>query len=135
SAPPDRAWPASLLWVNVRLLLPLIGGDRLRTYHMLRRLKRHCRIRYLCPLTLADSPEAVAQAAEYCDELIPWTHDLVRSGSPAFYARALVNSVFGRRPFSCSKYANPEARRLLEKCLREAPPGEVAVADYLMSFI
>ena len=134
-APPARAWPASLLWVNVRLLHPLIGGDRLRTYHMLRRLKRHCRIRYLCPLTPADSPEAVERAAEYCDELIPWPHDLVRSGSPAFYARALVNSVFGRRPFSCAKYAHPEARRLLEKCLREAPPGEVAVADYLMSFI
>ncbi len=133
--PPARSWPASLLWVNVRLLHPLVGGDRLRTYHMLRHLKRHCRIRFLCPLTAADTPEAVVRAGEYCDELITWPHDLVRSGSPAFYARALCNSVFGRRPFSCAKYANPQARRLLEKCLREAPSGEVAVADYLMSFI
>jgi hypothetical protein len=135
SAPSSPAWPESLLWVNVRLLHPLIGGDRLRTYHMLRRLKRHCRIRYLCPLTPDDSPEAVAQASEYCDELITWPHDMVRSGSPAFYARALFNALLGRRPFSCAKYANPSARRIVEKCLREAPPGEVVVADYLMSFI
>jgi glycosyltransferase involved in cell wall biosynthesis len=133
--PSARGWPGSLLWVNVRLLHPLIGGDRLRTYHMLRRLKRHCHIRYLCPLTPADSSEAVEHAAEYCDELVTWPHDPVRSGSPAFYVRALANAVFGRRPFSCAKYANPEARRILAECLREARPGEVVVADYLMSFI
>lgn len=129
------AWPETLTWVNVRLLHPLIGGDRIRTYQMLRQLRRHCRVRYLCPLTPADSPEAVEKAAEYCDELVTWPHDMVRSGSPAFYARALWNSLFGRRPFSCAKYASPQARRLVENSLRQAGPREVVIADYLMSFI
>lgn len=129
------AIPETLTWVNVRLLHPLIGGDRIRTYQMLRQLKRHCRVRYLCPLTPNDTPEAVEKASEYCDELITWPHDMVRSGSAAFYASALWNCIFGSRPFSCQKYANAQARLLVQRFLNEAGSHEVVIADYMMSYI
>ena len=131
--PPPSPLP-TLLWVNVRLLHPLIGGDRIRTYQMLRHLRSHCRIHYVCPLTAADAPDAVAKASEYCDELTTYPHALPRSGSPAFYLRALLNACFGRRPFSCQKYASPAATALLQKLLLHQPPDAI-IADYLMSFI
>lgn len=124
----------TLLWVNVRLLHPLIGGDRIRTYQMLRHLRAHCRIHYVCPVTPTDAPNAIAQASEYCDELTTFPHSLPQSGSPAFYARALLNACFGQRPFSCQKYASPAATRLLQDLLRRQPPDAI-IADYLMSFI
>lgn len=127
--------PASLLWVNVRLLHPLIGGDRIRTYQMLKHLKRLCHIRYVCPETPDDSEEALARATEYCHELITYRHNLVRSGTAKFYAQAFLNSLFGRRPFSCQKYATPAGRAVIDELMLEAGPNDVAVADYLMSFI
>ncbi len=136
SSPPlmDQAPARTLLWVNVRLLHPLIGGDRIRTYQMLRHLRAHCRIHYVCPLTAADDPSALAKASEYCDELTTYPHALPRRGSPGFHARALLNALAGRRPFSCAKYASPEATRLIQDLLRRQAP-DCVVADYLMSFV
>lgn len=126
--------PLTLLWVNVRLLHPLIGGDRIRTYQMLRRLKAFCRIHYVCPVTKEDDPGALAKASEYCDELSTFPLRLPRSGSPTFYLRALWNALVGKRPFSCGKYASQEAARLLQERLCAQRP-DCVVADYLMSFV
>jgi sugar transferase (PEP-CTERM/EpsH1 system associated) len=123
-----------LLWVNVRLLHPLNGGDRLRTYHMLRQLRRHARITYFCPQTAQDDPSACAQAAEYCDELITYPLKLKRSSSPAFYAAALANCIFGRLPFAAARYGNKQATQRLQSLLNEHR-HDLAVADYLMSWV
>lgn len=123
-----------LLWVNVRLLHPLNGGDRIRTYHMLRQLKKHCHITYLCPRTPQDGPEAVEKALEYCDELVTFPLNPPRGGTPRFYASVLWNCLTGDRPFASQKYASAEAVRLIQEAVERHRP-ELVIADYLMSWI
>ena len=123
-----------LLWVNVRLLHPLNGGDRLRTYHMLRQIKKHCRITYVCPRAPHDSDEAVQKAMEYCDELITFPHDPPRGGTPRFYARVLWNCLTGSRPFASQKYFSNQARELILAELGNQK-HDLVIADYLMSWI
>jgi len=126
--------PLHLLWVNVRLLHPLNGGDRIRTYHMLRQMKKHCRITYLCPRTPQDTQEALDQATEYCDELRTFPHDPPRGGSPRFYASVLWNCLTGTRPFASQKYFSTQARSLIQSAL-SGQKYDLIIADYLMSWI
>lgn len=123
-----------LLWVNVRLLHPLNGGDRLRTYHMLRQMRKLCRITYLCPRTPQDSDEVVQKATEYCDELITFPHDPPRGGTPRFYASVLWNCLTGSRPFASQKYFSKPARDLILAALA-SHKNDLIIADYLMSWI
>lgn len=125
----------TLLWVNVRLLHPLTGGDRIRTYHMLRHLRKYCRIHYVCPVTEDDTAEVLSLAGEYCDELTTYPHDLIRSQSWRFYASALRNACFGKRPFSCEKYDSRKARALIRSLLERTERPDLVVADYLMSYV
>jgi polysaccharide biosynthesis protein PslH len=123
-----------LLWINVRLLHPLNGGDRLRTYHMLRQMKRFCHITYVCPLTPLDTDDSVQKASEYCDELINFPLDPPRGGTPRFYARVLWNCLAGRFPFASRKYLSKNARALIRAQLVNKN-HDLVVADYLMSWI
>src|SRR5437868_12270896 len=82
-----------ILWVNCRLLHPLNGGDRIRTYNMLKHLKRRHHITYLCFKTPEDSQEAVTRAKEFCDELITVPYQPVRNGTAKFFAGVLLNSL------------------------------------------
>jgi polysaccharide biosynthesis protein PslH len=128
------AQPPRVLWINARLLHPLNGGDRIRTYHMLRQLKKHCRITYVCPRTPQDADTAVDLASEYCHELISFPHTIPANGTPRFYAAVLWNCLFGSRPFASQKYASPLARRLILDALRNQK-FDLIIADYLMSWI
>ena len=123
-----------ILWVNVRLLHPLNGGDRLRTYHMLRQMRRHARITYLCPRVPQDTDETVQKAAEYCDELITFDLDPPRGGTPRFYPAVLWNCLTSSQPFASRKYFSKQARDLIS---RELAGGkhDLVIADYLMSWI
>ena len=56
--------PLRILFHNCRLLHPLHGGDRIRTYNMLRELRKQHHITYLCLRTPADPPEALERATE-----------------------------------------------------------------------
>lgn len=132
-AEPDDAKPA-LLWVNVRLLHPLNGGDRLRTYHMLRQLRHHARVTYFCPQTPQDDESAIELAGEYCDELITYSLEIKRSPSASFYAAALANCVFGDLPYAAAKYGCAEASAKLQHLLAQRR-HDLAVADYLMSWV
>lgn len=132
--PANAAPLPRILWVNVRLLHPLNGGDRLRTYHMLREMRRGARITYLCPRTPQDDDSALARASEYCDELITFDLDPPRSGTPRFFAAVLWNCLFGSRPFASQKYASAEALRLIQAELA-AGKHDLVVADYLMSWV
>jgi glycosyltransferase involved in cell wall biosynthesis len=125
----------SLLWVNLRLLHPLVGGDRTRTYQMLRQLKEHCHIRYLCPQTPNDTPEAIERAHEYCHELITFPHDPPTTGSWRYRATAAQRLVFGVFPISSVRHQSATAARLISGILSGPDAPDLVVADYLMSFV
>lgn len=130
---PDSEKPLSILWINLRLLHPLIGGDRIRTYQMLRTLKETCHIHYFCPIADNDTETAVIRATEYCDELTSYPSLAPRSGSIRFYAQILINCLIGSTPFIAKKYASKEAVRALRALQNER--FDFIVCDYLPSMI
>ncbi|WP_038165654.1 glycosyltransferase family 4 protein [Verrucomicrobium sp. BvORR106] len=135
-APPNtsgRSRP-KLLWINCRLLHPLIGGDRLRTYHMLRLLKQDFEITYLCPTTPDDSPDAAGKAGEYCDHLIAVPHRFSRRGSLEFVWGALKNSLWGELPYMAQRYVSPG----ISSWITQNAGGhsfDLIVSDYLVSWV
>lgn len=123
-----------ILWINCRLLHPLIGGDRLRTYHMLRLLKEWFEITYFCPRTAEDSGEALARAAEYSDNCVTYPHRFAPRGSLRFSAGVMANCVTGKVPYMAKKYRSKRAHEWLEKTLRETR-YDLVVCDYLVSLV
>jgi polysaccharide biosynthesis protein PslH len=131
STPPDRL---RILWVNCRLLHPLNGGDRIRTYNMLKQLKRQHHVTYLCFRAPADPPEAVSRATEFCHELITVPYQPVVNGTAEFFLGAARNSVFSNVPFFAEKYRSPEMERRIQE-LADGGKVDLIVADYLASMI
>jgi polysaccharide biosynthesis protein PslH len=122
-----------ILWINCRLLHPVNGGDRIRTYNMLKELKRRHHVTYLCLRTPNDSDEAVQRAKEFCQEVVPVSHGQT-GRTLKFYFGVLKNSLFGKYPFIAKKYESPETVTRL----REMVDGEqfdLIICDYLVPMI
>ena len=64
----------NILWLKTELLHPVDKGGKIRSYNMLKALKRDCRITYL---TLDDGTadnSARELASEYCHDLVCVPH-------------------------------------------------------------
>jgi glycosyltransferase involved in cell wall biosynthesis len=122
---------------NCRLLHPLHGGDRIRTYHMLRELRKRHHLTYLCLRTPADQEDAASRALEYCHELIAIAHPVTNQRSLRFYAGVVWNTCFGKYPFLSQKYLSREALRQLAKITSpaEKPAFDLIVCDYLAPMV
>ncbi|HET6979214.1 MAG TPA: glycosyltransferase [Pyrinomonadaceae bacterium] len=122
-----------ILWLKTELLHPIDKGGRIRTYHMLRELRRDHEITYL---TLDDgnaAADARERATEYCDHLITIPHHTRPKFSPGFYLD-LTRNLATRLPYFIMKYESAEMRREIE---RVVAGGEidVVVCDFLMPAI
>ena len=74
-----------ILWLKTELLHPVDKGGKIRTYNMLKALKRNHQITYL---TLDDGDaddKARALASEYCDELVCIPHRRREKFTTGFY--------------------------------------------------
>lgn len=118
-----------ILWLKTELLHPVDKGGKIRTYQMLRALKREHHVTYL---TLDDgtaAPDAQAQANEYCHELICVPHRTRAKFSAGFYAE-LARNLVSPLPYFMQKYVSPAMRRELETlCARHT--FDVIVCDFL----
>jgi polysaccharide biosynthesis protein PslH len=126
-----------ILFHNCRLLHPLHGGDRIRTYQMLRELRKRHHITYLTLRTPADTDEAVERAPEYCQELIAVPHPVKNQRSLGFYLEVLGNTLWGRYPFLGRKYLSREITRRLAELTAPAhqPAFDLLVCDYLAPMV
>lgn len=118
-----------ILWIKTELLHPVDKGGKIRTYEMLKRLKREHHITYL---TLDDggaSPEARTLAAEYCHELVCIPHTVQPKFSPAFYSELALN-VMSPLPYAVGKYASREMQRSISERAKAETP-DVVVCDFL----
>jgi sugar transferase (PEP-CTERM/EpsH1 system associated) len=117
-----------ILWLKTELLHPVDKGGKIRSYNMLRELKRDHRITYL---TLDDGacPEAVAAAEEYCHDLIRVPHVAREKFTTGFYSDLLFN-LGSSLPYAISKYKSAEMRSQLERRLSQADI-DVLVCDFL----
>jgi hypothetical protein len=118
-----------VLWVNSDILHPVDKGGKIRSYEMLRELKKSNEVTYLALLRDGDTSENLDRAVEYCHRLVTVPHADPLRFSPAFYwdlARAAVSTL----PYTILKYRAVAARQALVQELR-ARPYDVVIADFL----
>src|SRR4051794_40836716 len=118
-----------ILWLKTELLHPVDKGGKIRTYQMLKELKREHSITYL---TLDDGtadPNARDLAAEYCNDLICIPHPQRRKFTPGFYAELGLNLI-SPLPYAISKYESKAMRgKILE--LTADNSFDVVICDFL----
>jgi len=122
-----------ILWLKTELLHPIDKGGRIRTYHMLRELRRNHEITYL---TLDDgtaAPDARERATEYCHHLITIPHRTRPKFSAGFYFD-LTRNLATRLPYFIMKYESAEMRREIERVVNGGEI-DVVVCDFLMPAI
>ena len=122
-----------ILWLKTELLHPVDKGGRIRTYYMLRELKREHQVTYL---TLDDGQaagDARERATEYCHELITIPHRTRAKFTPGFYFE-LAHNLASRLPYFMQKYKSAPMRRAVSEQVASGR-FDVVVCDFLMSSI
>ena len=118
-----------ILWLKTELLHPVDKGGKIRTYNMLKELKRDHHVTYL---TLDDgSADATAreQAQEYCHELVCVPHHPREKFSTGFYAELLFN-LASPLPYAIKKYESGEMRKqIIERSNNQTI--DVVICDFL----
>ena len=116
-----------ILWLKTELLHPVDKGGKIRTYNMLKELKRNHRITYL---TLDDGTaddQARELASEYCHDLICVPHRRHEKFTAGFYVELALN-LTSDLPYAIKKYQSHEMRREIEKRLGQF---DVLICDFL----
>ncbi|HLL71057.1 MAG TPA: glycosyltransferase [Pyrinomonadaceae bacterium] len=122
-----------ILWLKTGLLHPVDTGGKIRTYHMLKELKREHRITYLTLDDGAAGAEARERASEYCHELVSVPHRTREKFSAGFYVE-LGENLFSSLPYFMKKYESAGMRREIEERMR-ARKFDVLVCDFLVPSI
>ncbi len=120
-----------ILWLKTELLHPVDKGGKIRTYQMLRQLRRDHHITYLTLDDGSADPDARERALEeYCHELVCVPHRTNRKFSAAFYVE-LARNVFSSQPYFMAKYRSSEMRRKIEEFTARGK-FDVVVCDFLV---
>ena len=118
-----------ILWLKTEVLHPVDKGGKIRTYNMLKELKREHHVTYL---TLDDgtaSAEDKKNASEYCHELVCIPHARREKFTPGFYYELLLNLV-SSNAYAIKKYESRAMRReIVERDRRGA--FDLLVCDFL----
>lgn len=118
-----------ILWLKTELLHPVDKGGKIRTYNMLKELKRDHHITYL---SLDDGSADLLtreQAQEYCHELVCVPHQQREKFSAGFYGELLLNLV-SRFPYAIKKYESAGMRQqIIERSNNQAV--DVVICDFL----
>jgi sugar transferase (PEP-CTERM/EpsH1 system associated) len=118
-----------ILWIKTELLHPVDKGGRIRTYQMLRALRREHRITYL---TLDDgtaAPDALARADEYCHEVVRVPFAPAVKGTAGFYLD-LARNVASGLPSAVARSRVPALTQRLRELVARGGV-DVVVCDFL----
>jgi len=118
-----------ILWIKTEFLHPVDKGGRIRTYQMLRALRRNHRVTYL---TLDDgtaAPDAEERAHEYADVVIRIPFAAASKASSGFYIDLLRN-VASPLPYAVAKYASRAMREQVTAACHERDI-DIVVCDFL----
>jgi sugar transferase (PEP-CTERM/EpsH1 system associated) len=118
-----------ILWLKTELLHPVDKGGRIRTYQMLRALRREHRVTYLALDDGTAAADARERAGEYCDELAVVPHRTRPKFSAGFYAE-LAAGLASPLPYFVRKYRSEGMRREIER-RAAADEFDVLVCDFL----
>jgi polysaccharide biosynthesis protein PslH len=119
----------NILWIKTELLHPVDKGGKIRTYNMLRELKRNHHVTYL---TLDDGlADAAARddAFQYCHELVCVPHRPSEKFTARFYLE-LARNLFSPQPYAIKKYQSAQLR---EEIRARTDDGtiDLVVCDFL----
>jgi sugar transferase (PEP-CTERM/EpsH1 system associated) len=118
-----------ILWLKTELLHPVDKGGKIRTYQMLKELRRDHEITYLTLDDGSADKDARSMATEYCHELICIPHQQRKKFTPGFYAELGMNLV-SNLPYAISKYESRAMRSQIEQ-LTSTRDYDVVVCDFL----
>ncbi len=118
-----------ILWLKTELLHPVDRGGRIRTYQMLRCLRRTHHVTYMALDDGRATPEAVAASREYAHELVRVPHRFHPRRSLSFLGGALTN-VMSSLPYAVARFRSPAMTRRIEELTR-AGGVDVLVCDFL----
>ena len=116
-----------ILWLKTELLHPVDKGGKIRTYQMLKELKREHEITYLTLDEGNCEPEQKTKALEYCHELICIPHRSSEKFTTGFYLDLATNLV-SSLPYAIKKYESRAMRQAIEEI---APQFDLIVCDFL----
>lgn len=111
------------------MLHPVDKGGKIRTYNMLRELKRHHHVTYL---TLDDGTADVAardDALQYCHELVCVPHNPGEKFTSRFYLE-LAGNLFARLPYAIRKYQSTHLQKEIRERTRSGKI-DLVVCDFL----
>lgn len=118
-----------ILWLKTELLHPVDKGGKIRTYYMLKELKREHHVTYL---TLDDGTATAderAKATEYCHELVCIPQSRREKFTPGFYFELLLNLV-SPRAYAIKKYESAAMLREITE-LERKNSFDLLVCDFL----
>jgi sugar transferase (PEP-CTERM/EpsH1 system associated) len=118
-----------ILWLKTELLHPVDKGGRIRTYQMLRALRKQHRITYLTLDDGSAAPDARQLAAEYADDVICVPFSSARKRSWRFW-RELASNLASRLPYAVAKYRSPAMTQAIHDVMARADV-DVVVCDFL----
>jgi glycosyltransferase involved in cell wall biosynthesis len=117
------------LWLKNELLHPVDCGGRIRTYNMLRQLRRDHEVTYVALDDGASPPDTDALAQEYCHRLVRVPVPDSRRGSARFY-RGVAQSLFSPLPYVLWKARAAGMRRAVAEAVARGEV-DVLVCDFL----
>ncbi|MBO0799889.1 MAG: glycosyltransferase, partial [Blastocatellia bacterium] len=106
---------------------------KIRTYYMLKELKRDHQITYLTLDDGSAAPDARERAAEYCHELVCVPHRTSPKFSAGFYA-GLARNLVSPLPYFMQKYRSAGMRKAIVDRIGKSRP-DVLVCDFLVPSI
>ena len=118
-----------ILWLKTELLHPIDKGGKIRTYQMLRELKKDHHITYLCLDDGTAEPDALEKASEYADEVITVPHQTSTKFTVGFY-RELVGNLRSPLPYALEKYVSVPFRESI-KSLARTNEFDLLICDFL----
>jgi sugar transferase (PEP-CTERM/EpsH1 system associated) len=122
-----------ILWLKTELLHPVDKGGKIRTYHMLKELKKDHEITYL---TLDDglaNAHVRELAFEYCHKLVCVPQRQREKFTAGFYAELALNFA-SRLPYAIKKYESAAMEREISNVVG-AGEFDVVVCDFLAAAV
>ena len=118
----------NILWLKTELLHPVDKGGKIRTYNMLKELKRDHRITYL---TLDEGLDltAISAADEYCHELIRIPFAARAKFTTGFYSDLFLNTA-SALPYAIAKYKSSNMRNRINDRLSKGDI-DLLICDFL----
>lgn len=118
-----------ILWLKTELLHPVDKGGKIRTYNMLKELKRDHHVTYIALDDGSADEQARKLANEYCHELVCIPHQQREKFGAGFYAELVLN-LASSFPYAIKKYQSAAMRR---EIIERANNGtvDVVICDFL----